>query len=466
MPANSAVAVDEAVTTRDWQARDSRHYVHPFGDPAELSTLGARVVARAEGVHVWDTDGNRIIDGLSGIGCVNLGYGRKELVEAAAKAMSELSFSQSFFRTTNRYAIQLAEKLAEITPEGLNHVFFQSSGSEANETAARLVRRYWELVGKPKKRILIARENAYHGSTMLAASLSGIPPMHFAGGDLPLPGIHHIPAPYHYQHAPDMDADAFGRVAASWLEDKIAELGAQNVAAFFAEPLQGAGGVIIPPGSYWAEIQRICEAHDVLLVVDEVVTGFGRTGRLFGSHTFGIAKPDVMNLAKGITSAYAPLGATMISERIHDALAAGGEWYHGYTYSGHPMCCAVALAAIEVFEREDIVERAVAEVMPRFAERVAELGDHPLVGDARSCGFAAGFQMVRDKPSREMFGEEGTAVGEHCMATALDQGLAFRAIETTMALMPPLVVTRDQVDEIFVIARRALDETARREGVM
>ncbi|MEL7028712.1 MAG: aminotransferase class III-fold pyridoxal phosphate-dependent enzyme, partial [Pseudomonadota bacterium] len=270
--------------TDSWRRLDDAHYLHPFTDYKALQAEGgARVIVRAEGAYQWDSEGNKILDGLAGLGCVNLGYGRRELVEAASAAMSELSFCQSFFKTTNPAAIELARELVDLTPDGLNRVFFQSSGSEANETAARLALRYWSLCGRPEKRLIIARENAYHGSTMLSASLSGIPPMHFAGGELPFQTIHHIPAPYRYVHGRDMDPDAFGRLAASWLEDKIIELGAENVAVFFAEPLQGAGGAIIPPDTYWPEVQRICANHDVLLAVDEVVCGFGRTGEWFGS---------------------------------------------------------------------------------------------------------------------------------------------------------------------------------------
>jgi putrescine aminotransferase len=452
---------ETASSTRAWQTRDSDHYLHPFTDHAALRARGARIVSHAEGVYVWDTDGNKVLDGLAGLGCVNIGYGRAELVRAAADQMQRLSFCQSFFNTSNQPAIRLAEALIDIAPAGIEHVFLQSSGSEANETAARLIRRYWRLLGRPEKRIIIARENAYHGSTMLAASLSGIPPMHEAGGDLPLPNIAHIKAPYRYINGPGQSADDFGRTAAGWLEDEILACGADTVAAFFAEPLQGAGGAIIPPDSYWPEIQRICRKYDVLLAIDEVVSGFGRTGAWFGCDTYAIV-PDIMQVAKGLTSAYAPLSATLISGRIGRTLIdKGGEWHHGFTYSGHPMCCAVALENIRILREERIVETVRDDLAPYFAAHVAALSDHPAVGDVRARGLLAGIQLVADKGRRLLF-DEALGVGEACSAFALENGLALRSIGDTMALMPPLVITKDQLDFVFAVTRASLDHVAAR----
>lgn len=451
--------------TQAWQVRDRAHYLHPFTDHAALRQTGSRVAVRGEGVYVWDTEGHRIIDGLSGLGCVNIGYGRRELVDAAAAQMLDLSYCPSFFKTTHPAVVTLAEKLVSLLPDNLNHVFFQSSGSEANETAARLVRRYWDLAGQPERRVLIAREAAYHGSTHMAASLSGIPPMHHAGGDIPLPNVVHIKTPYQYRHGPEMDADAFGVLAASWLEEKILEIGPDKVAAFFAEPAQSAGGAICPPMSYWPEVQRICRKYDVLLVVDEVVCGFGRTGKWFGHRYYGI-EPDLMQLGKGITSGYLPLSATVVSDRVADLLIeAGGEWAHGYTYSGHPACCAVALENIRILEEEGIVEKADAELVPYFRAKIESFADHPLIGDVRSVGLMGGLEIVRDKATREAYPYEAK-IGEACSAEALKRGLAFRANGDTMSLMPPLVITREQLDTVFDIAREALDATARRFGVI
>jgi len=451
--------------TRDLQRRDNAHYLHPFTDYRELHGEGARVQHRAEGVYIWDTDGRRIIDGLAGLGCVTIGYGRRELADAAANQMEKLSFSQSFFKTANEPAIELAEQLVRMTPAGLDHVFYATSGSEANETCLKLAHRYWALAGRPEKRIVIARAQAYHGSTIATTSLSGNPAFYTSGAGMPIAGIERIEAPYWYLNGAGETPEAFGVTAARWLEEKILAVGADNVAAFFAEPMQGAGGAIIPPASYWPEIQRICRKYDVLLIVDEVVTGFGRTGRWFGCEAFGIEAPDMMALAKGITSSYFPLSATMVSDRIAALLIRdGGEFYHGFTNSGHPVGCAVALENIRIMREERIVDNA-AELAPFFADCVEGLADHPLVGDVRSCGLFAGIQLAADKDARRLFDEE-LRVGDRCSAEALDRGLALRSIGDTMALMPPLIITGDQLDEVFSITRAALDATARAVGVM
>jgi putrescine---pyruvate transaminase len=452
-------------TTADWQAADNTRFLHPFTDYKQLHAEGARIQERASGIYVWDTDGNKIIDGLAGLGCVNIGYGRPELAHAAAQQIERLSFSQSFFRTSNKPAIELAERLVSIAPKPLTHVFYSSSGSEANETCIKLVRRYWDLVGRPEKRFIIARANAYHGSTIATSILSGLPDMHAGMGSMTLAGIERIDAPYWYVHNQGESIDAFGTRAARWLEEKILALGADNVAAFFAEPMQGAGGAIIPPLTYWPEVQRICRKYDVLLSVDEVVTGFGRTGKWFGSEYFGIADMDLMAVAKGITSAYIPLSAALVSDRIADVLIErGGEFWHGFTHSGHPVACAVALENIRLLQDEGIIEHAAA-VTPQFAAHVAALADHPLVGDVRSCGLFAGLQLVADKASRTMF-DATMQVGDRCSREALSRGLALRSIGDTMALMPPLIIDRVQIDEVFAIVRQALDATADSLGAL
>jgi putrescine aminotransferase len=460
MPRTKPPSRPQARNTSDWQRADSGHFLHPFTDYKELHAEGARIQVRAEGVYMWDTDGNRIIDGLAGLGCVNLGYGRSELARAAAEQMTELSFCQSFFRTSNQPAIELAEQLVALAPAGLRHVFYATSGSEANETCFKLARRYWDLVGRPQKRVVIARENAYHGSTIVTASLSGLPDLYNSGGDLPIDGIARIGAPYWYLAGADESPDAFGIRAAQWLETRILEVGADNVAAFFAEPMQGAGGAIIPPATYWPEIQRICRKYDVLLSVDEVVCGFGRTGHWFGSQRFGIEQFDLMAVAKGITSAYIPLSAALVSDRIADVLIdKGGEFYHGFTNSGHPVACAVALENIRILREELILEHVIL-VESRFRAHMAALADHPLVGDVRSCGLFGGIQLVADKRTRRLF-DAGARVGDRCSREALARGLALRSIGDTMALMPPLVITGEQIDAMFDITREALDATQR-----
>lgn len=455
----------QAMDTRAWQTLDSAHYLHPFTDHAKLRTTGARVAVRAEGVYVWDNDGNRIIDGLSGLGCVNLGYGRSELVKAAADQMRELSFCQSFFSTTHPSAVLLAEDLISMVPKGLSHVFFQSSGSEANETAARLVRKYWDLAGQPERRVLIAREHAYHGSTAMAASLSGLSAMHAAGGDLPLPNIARIKAPFAYRHGPNMDPESFGIAAAGWLEAKILEIGPNRVAAFFAEPAQSAGGAICPPMTYWPDVERICRKYDVLLVADEVVCGFGRTGDWFGADYYGFT-PDVMQLGKGLTSGYLPLSACVMSDRLAGTLIdKGGEWAHRFTYSGHPACCAVARENIRILRDEMIIENARNALVPHFAAMMETFNDHPLIGNVRFVGLMGGLEIVKNKNSGESY-QYAEHVGDICSAEAMRRGLAFRANGDTMTLMPPLIITLDQLDTLFAIVREALDATARQLGVI
>lgn len=453
-------------TTRQWQERDLAHFLHPFTDHAGLKPTGARVLVRGDGPYVIDSDGNRIFDGLSGLGNVVLGYSRHELVEAATRQMSELPYCQSFFRSTHPAAINLAEKLTSILPgDYLNHVFFQSSGSEANETAVRAARRYWTLMGKPERKVVIARESAYHGSTMLAASLSGLKPMHSAGGDIPLPNVTHIKAPHIYQHGANMTPATFAKVAAGWLEEAILAIGAENVAAFIAEPAQSAGGSIVPPPGYWAEIQAICRRHDILLIVDEVVCGFGRTGSWFGSVTYDI-RPDIIELGKAITSGYQPLSATVISDRVADVLIEkGGEWAHGFTYSGHPVCCAVALENIRILEGEGLVDRAANELVPRFRKHVEAFADHPIVGEARSVGLMCGFELSQDRGRREAFPKD-MHVGDHVSAEAMQRGLAFRANGDTMTLMPPLITTVDELDFVFRVVGESLDATAKHFGFM
>ncbi|MDD2706253.1 MAG: aminotransferase, partial [Acidocella sp.] len=341
------------IDSADWQGMDAAHHLHPFTDHKALHEGKVRVITGADGVFLIDADGNRILDGMAGLWCVDVGYSRPELVEAATKQMAKLPYYNTFFKTTNEPAAELAARLAKITPEGLNHAFFACSGSEAVDTALRLARVYWQTVGKPEKKIIIGRELGYHGSTTLGASAGGMSDMHRQAGDMP--NFAHVMPPYWYDLGSQMSPEEFGIYAAKQLENKIHELGAANVAAFIGESRQGAGGVIIPPETYWPEINRICQENDILLIADEVICGFGRTGKMFGSDYFGI-KPDLMTLAKGITSGYAPLSAVMVGDRVADVLINDvGEFYHGFTYSGHPVSCAVALANLDIIEREGLV---------------------------------------------------------------------------------------------------------------
>ncbi len=445
------------------QESDRCHHLHPFTDYKQLAQKGTRVITRAEGIYLWDSDGRRLLDAMAGLWCVNVGYGRKELAEAAYQQMLELPYYNTFFQTSTPPATDLAELLAEVTPAHLNRVFFTSSGSEANDTVLRMVRRYWDLKEQPSKKNLISRINAYHGSTVAGASLGGMQPMH-GQGDLPVPGIVHIEQPYWYADGGELSPDEFGVRVARRLEEKINELGVDQVAAFIAEPIQGAGGVIIPPDSYWPEIKRICSEYDILLVIDEVICGFGRTGEWFGSDYYGL-QPDLMPIAKGLSSGYLPIGGVMVSDRVAETLIEeGGEFFHGFTYSGHPASCAVAAANIRIIRDEKLIENVAQNTAPYLQQRWKELQDHPLVGEARGLGFLGALELVRDKTSRSFFEERGKAGGV-CRDFCFENGLVMRAVRDTMIISPPLIMTREQIDELMELAVKCLDLTARELGV-
>jgi putrescine aminotransferase len=446
-----------ARSTSEWQALDAAHYIHPFTDHAELGRKGTRVITRAEGVYLYDSDGRRILDGMSGLWCVNLGYGRRELADAAYRQMQELPYYNSFFQVAHPPAIELARLLSEVTPPQFNHVFFTGSGSEANDTVVRTVRHYWNVLGQPQRTVIISRHNAYHGSTMAGASLGGMKPMHAQGG-LPIPGIVHIRQPYWFGEGGELTPEEFGLVAARALEEKILEIGPDKVAAFIGEPIQGAGGVVIPPSTYWPEIQRIVEKYGILLVADEVICGFGRTGRWFGSEYFGI-RPDLMPIAKGLSSGYLPIGGVMVGDRVAEVMTErAGEFHHGFTYSGHPVACAVACAAIHIMREEGIVERVRDDVGPYLQRRWQELAAHPLVGEARIVGLIGALELVKDKATRQGFPDPGE-VGVLCRDLCIANGLVMRAVRDTMIIAPPLVISHAQIDELVEKARRALDQT-------
>jgi putrescine---pyruvate transaminase len=448
--------------TKAIQALDSAHYLHPFTDHGDLATRGARVMTHAEGIYVWDSEGKKVLDAMSGLWCVNAGYGRKELADAAYQQMMTLPFYNSFFQTTNVPAVQLATKLASLAPtvgdRSFKHVFFSSSGSESNDTNVRMVRRYWDLLGQPQRKVIISRHNAYHGSTMAGASLGGMSGMH-AQGDLPIPNITHIEQPHYWENgAGDESRADFGLRAARWLEEKILEVGPDKVAAFIGEPVQGAGGVIIPPETYWPDIQRIVDKYGILLISDEVICAFGRLGHWFAYEKFGY-KPDLVTFAKGVTSGYIPLGGVMVGNRVAEVLIEkGGEFNHGYTYSGHPAACAVALANLELMESEGLVERVKNDTGPYLAERFAELKAHPLVGEAETCGFVAGLVLVKDKVKRSMF-DPDLGVGMICRGHCFRNGLIMRAVGDRMIIAPPLVMTRVQIDEMMALILQCLDAT-------
>lgn len=445
-------------TTNEWREIDAAHHLHPFTDYKALNAEGVRVITKADGAYLHDSEGNVILDGMSGLWCVNVGYGRQELVDAATAQMQELPFYNTFFKTTTPVATELTRLLAEITPDGLNHAFLCGSGSEANDTVVRMVRRYWALRDQPERQVIIGRRNGYHGSTMVALSMGGMSAMHKQSGMLP--GFDHIEPPHWFQLGYDMDPDAFGIKAASWLEDKIKEVGPDKVAAFIGEPIQGAGGLIVPPATYWPEIQRICDKYGILLVVDEVICGFGRTGSWFGSDTFNI-RPDLMPMAKGMSSGYLPIAGVMVSDRVAEVLIdQGGEFYHGFTYSGHPVCAAVAIANITLLRDEGIIDTVSSDTGPYFQARLRELTDHPLVGEVRGIGMIAGLELVKDKAKHEFFADAGK-VGTICRDHSFKSGLIMRGVYDTMVLAPPLIVTHAEIDELVEKVRLSLDLTAR-----
>lgn len=441
------------------QQADARHHWHPFTDTASLNAEGSRVIVAGDGVWLTDSNGNRILDGMAGLWCTNIGHGRAEIAEAVHAQMKELGYYNTFFKTTHPPVIKLAETLAELTPDHINRVFFTSSGSEAIDTVVRMARTYWQIKGQPQKQIILSRRNAYHGSTVAGASLGGMAAMHGQGG-LPIPNVEHIAQPYWFGEGGDMSPETFGLWAARQLEETIDRLGEDKVAAFVAEPVQGAGGVIIPPESYWPEIKRICSQRDILLVVDEVICGFGRLGTWFGCDYYGI-EADMMPIAKGLSSGYLPIGGVLIADRVAEVMELGGEFFHGYTYSGHPVCCAAAIENLRIMREEKIVERVADDVGPYLQSKWRRLGDHPLVGESRMVGLVGALELVPNKPSRtERFAAEGEA-GTICRDIAFNNGLIMRAVRDSMVVSPPLVITHDEIDELVVRAERTLDETMR-----
>jgi putrescine aminotransferase len=445
------------------QQKDINHHFRPFSDNKELAENGSRIITHAEGVYIYDEKGNKLLDAMAGLWCVNLGYGRKELVDVATAQMTELPYYNLFFKTTHAPAAKLAEKIASLAPAHMNKVFFTGSGSEANDTVFRMVRRFWDLEGKPTKKTFISRENAYHGSTVVGASLGGMGYMH-EQGDLPIAGVEHIEQPYYFKEVSsnadvDLTPEEFGIKAAQSLEAKIIELGEDNIAAFIAEPFQGAGGVIVPPSTYWPEIKRILAKYDILLVVDEVISGFGRTGEWFASQYYDL-KPDLMPIAKGLSSGYLPIGGVIVGDRVADTLIEkGGDFNHGFTYSGHPVAAAVALKNIEILEAEGIVERVKNDISPYLQKRWLELAEHPIVGETRGMGMVAGLELVKDKTTNERIAPNSKA-GGICRDYSMANGLIMRPCGDTMIISPPLVISHAEVDELIEKAKKTLDQTA------
>ena len=450
-------------TTLNLQNRNAQHHMQSFSDFAYTKNPSAtHIITRADGVYIYDSDDHQILDSMSGLWCVNMGYGQQSIINAVNHQMKELVYYNNFFGTSHPSAIKLSEMITDLTPEGLNKIYFTGSGSEANDTMIRLVRHYWAAKGKPTKSVIISRKNAYHGSTMAGASLGGMSTMHAQGG-LPIPDIEHVDQPYYFEACVEagekIDADEFGRKAAQSLANKIDELGEDRVAAFIAEPVQGAGGVIIPPKTYWPEISRICQERNILLVADEVICGFGRTGEWFGTDYYDI-EPDLMLFAKAVTSGYLPVGGVIVRDDIVDVIvSAGQEFAHGYTYSGHPTCMAAGIANLELMKETNILHQVQSQTAPYLASKWKVLDEHPLVGEARCLGMLASLEIVEDKNKYKRF-ENSKEVVTRCRDYCYDNGLVMRAIVNKMVIAPPLICSYEHIDEIIEKVWKCLDLTA------
>ncbi len=453
--------MSQAYGTEQWQTLDKAHHLHPFTDFRQYAKGGGRIITGAEHIYIVDSEGNRILDGMSGLWCCNLGYSQNRINEAVSRQLQQLPYYNNFFNCSNQPAVEMAKALVDVTPAQFNHVFFSNSGSEANDTNIRLVHRYYDLLGKPGKKHIIGRKNGYHGSTIAAASLGGMEFMHkqFTG----LPYVHHIAQPHWFADGGELSPEEFGLQTARALEQKIDELGEDKVAAFIAEPVQGAGGVIVPPSTYWPEIQRICRERDILLISDEVICGFGRTGNWFGFESFGY-QPDLITFAKAVTNGYQPLGGVMVSDKLADVfLSHDGEFAHGLTYSGHPAACAAGIATLDILRESRIIENS-GETMDYFQQQLRQLADHAIVGEVRGMGMFAAVELVRDKTSRERLAPE-SAGAVYCRDHAIDNGLMVRAVGDAIVTAPPLICNREEIDTLVSRLAIALDATATHYGL-
>lgn len=429
------------------RSMDAAHLIHPFTGLGETRDPDAlRLIVDCDGSWLTDDRGTRVLDGTAGLWCVNVGYGRQELVDTAAAAMARFSFTSTFFRMANEPAARLSEKVTSLLGDRFAQVFFSSSGSEANDTAYRIIRAFWEAKGAPDRKVFIGRVNGYHGSTLVGTALGGMKGMHDMGASV-LPDVVHVPQPYHFMDGRDEDPSAFGERIAQAVEDRIKEIGPEKIACFFAEPIQASGGVIVPPDSYWPRVVEICRRYGILIAADEVVCGFGRLGEWFGHMYYGY-QPDVVTMAKGISSGYIPLSATALSREIYDTLlAADGRIMHGYTYSGHPVAAAVGLKNIEIIEREGLVGRVRETAGPAFEKMLSRVAEHPLVGETRSVGLLAAIELVRNKDTRERF-EPAPKIGAMLQDICWPLGLNIRGIGSIMTLSPPLTVSEAEIETI------------------
>jgi 4-aminobutyrate--pyruvate transaminase len=441
-------------------SRDIATLVHPYTNLRAHQTKGPLIISRGRGVNVYDDQGKEYIEGLAGLWCVSLGFNEPRLVDAARRQLEMLPYYHSFGSKSHGPAIELAERILDLLPESMSKVLFNNSGSEANDTAIKLVWYYNNALGRPQKKKIVSRIKAYHGVTIASASLTGLPNNH-RDFDLPIPGIVHTGCPHHYRFAEAGESEeAFASRLAAELDALIEQEGPDTVAAFFAEPVMGAGGVLVPPPTYFDKIQPVLKKHDVLLIVDEVICGFGRLGTMFGLERFDI-KPDMVVMAKQLTSAYQPMSATVISGAIYDALVQQSEkigvFAHGFTYSGHPVAAAVGVETLKIYEERGILDH-VRSVMPHFQERLRQLGNHPLVGEARGMGLIGAIELVNDKQSKKSF-DPAVGAGPLAADLALENGLVVRAVGDTIAICPPLIINDGEIDQLFDRLSLTLDHT-------
>ncbi len=440
-----------------------KHLLHPFTALRDHDASGPHIIERAKGIYIYDVQGNQYIDAMAGLWCANIGYGRAEIGEAMAAQVGKLSYYHSFMSLANGPSIELADRLAAMAPGALNHTFFCNSGSEANDTHVKIVWYYNNLLGRPRKKKFIARRGAYHGVTVASASLSGLPNLQ-KGFDVPLERFLHVSRPHVYWEMPaGMTEPEYSRKLAEELNDKILEEGPDTIAAFIAEPVMGAGGVIPPPEGYFQAIVPVLRQHDILLIADEVICGFGRLGKMFGSNVYNI-KPDLMTLAKGLTSGYIPMSACLVSDAIYDVLKSGtaemGPFAHGYTYTAHPVSAAVALKNLDILERERLVENAASVGGYLRARLRRAVADHPLVGDVRGLGMIAGVELVADKANKVPF-DFSDGVARKLYNHALKHGLVCRPILNMLAFSPPLILTQADADQIIDRFSAALEDLRR-----
>jgi putrescine aminotransferase len=435
---------------------DAAHFLHPFTDHNDMHRDGTHVVVSGSGSHVIDETGRRLLDGLAGLWCVNVGYGRREIADAVHRQIMDLSFYPSFFNSTTEPAIRLAERLAALAPAGMSRVFFSNSGSEANESALKLVRGYNRILGRPNKTKILSRTFSYHGVCLATTSMTGLASCYEPFG-LPLPGFVHVPGPHAYGVASEMSAHEYGRWCLEQTEHAIEREGADTIAALFAEPIQGAGGVVVPPPGHLRELRELCRRHDILFVADEVITGFGRLGAWFASSLWEL-EPDLLTMAKGITSGYVPLGATLVSDPIAETLSSAGYLAHGFTYSGHPVSAAAALANLDILEKEDLLVRVRTKAGPHFQQRLRALAAHPAAGEVRGEGLIGAIDLL-PKGGRAAL-EVPPMLGARAAAFARDEGVIVRGIRDLIAISPPLVITAEEIDFLFDAVARVLDRVA------